>query len=268
MAGMVLRHIDRLLYRRAAGRRRHDRLFLSLQCRAALCQGRPDLGKERHRWCFCRSRGGQQCGGGALCAATGARHPWFWRRRRLCSSPSRDSRSSPRPAALPTTGRPGLGSIASLYIANLALLALNLPMVRMWIAARRAQRPVLGGASSPSLLGVYSDTQNTFSMVILLALGVVGFLLRRYDFRWHRWCSVPCSARSSSRSTGAAWPSPSTTTPSSSRGPSAGAHDARRHGLPGAAAFFNAIWKASRRGACPLRPTWARSRTDAPSAPP
>ncbi|MCB0024689.1 MAG: tripartite tricarboxylate transporter permease, partial [Caldilinea sp.] len=75
------------------------------------------------------------------------------------------------------------GLIASLYIANLALLVLNLPMVRMWIKLLDVPKPVLyAGILTFSLLGVYSDTQNTFSMVILLALGVVGFLLRRYDF--------------------------------------------------------------------------------------
>jgi len=75
------------------------------------------------------------------------------------------------------------GLIASLYIANLALLVLNLPMVRMWIKLLDVPKPVLyAGILTFSLLGVYADTQNTFSMVLLLALGILGFLLRRYDF--------------------------------------------------------------------------------------
>jgi len=75
------------------------------------------------------------------------------------------------------------GLIASLYIANLALLVLNLPMVRMWIKLLDVPKPMLyTGILTFSLLGVYADTQNTFSMVLLLLLGLLGFLLRRYDF--------------------------------------------------------------------------------------
>lgn len=75
------------------------------------------------------------------------------------------------------------GLIASLYIANAVLLILNLPMVRIWIKLLDVPKPVLYvGILAFSLLGVYADTQNTFSMVILLALGLIGFVLRRYDF--------------------------------------------------------------------------------------
>jgi putative tricarboxylic transport membrane protein len=75
------------------------------------------------------------------------------------------------------------GLIASLYIANVALLVLNLPMVRVWIKLLDVPKPVLyTGILVFSLLGVYADTQNTFSMFMLLGLGVLGFLLRRFDF--------------------------------------------------------------------------------------
>ena len=70
-----------------------------------------------------------------------------------------------------------------LYIANIALLVLNLPLVRMWIKLLDVPKPVLyTGILAFSLLGVYADTQNTFSMFLLLGLGVLGFFLRRYDF--------------------------------------------------------------------------------------
>jgi len=60
---------------------------------------------------------------------------------------------------------------------------LNLPMVRIWIKLLDVPKPLLyTGILVFSLLGVYADTQNTFSMFILLALGVLGFLLRRFDF--------------------------------------------------------------------------------------
>jgi putative tricarboxylic transport membrane protein len=73
--------------------------------------------------------------------------------------------------------------IASLYLANAALLVLNLPMVRMWIKLLEVPKPLLYTSILVfSLLGVYADTQNVFSMFLLIGLGVLGFVLRRYDF--------------------------------------------------------------------------------------
>lgn len=75
------------------------------------------------------------------------------------------------------------GLIASLYLANVVLLVLNLPLVRIWVKLLDVPKPVLyTSILAFSFLGVYADTQNTFSMVILFGLGVIGFLLRRYDF--------------------------------------------------------------------------------------
>jgi putative tricarboxylic transport membrane protein len=75
------------------------------------------------------------------------------------------------------------GLIASLYIANAALLILNLPMVRLWVKLLDVPKPVLYTSILVfSLLGVYADTQSVFSMFLLVALGAVGFFLRRYDF--------------------------------------------------------------------------------------
>ncbi|MCG8348783.1 MAG: tripartite tricarboxylate transporter permease [Chloroflexales bacterium] len=75
------------------------------------------------------------------------------------------------------------GLIASLYIANAALLLLNLPMVRLWVRLLDVPKPVLYTAILAfSFLGVYSDTRSVFSMAILLVIGIIGFLLRRFDF--------------------------------------------------------------------------------------
>lgn len=74
------------------------------------------------------------------------------------------------------------GLIASLYIANVLLLVLNLPLVRLWVKLLDVPKPILYAAILVfSFLGVYADTQNTFSMILLLALGVVGFLFRKVD---------------------------------------------------------------------------------------
>jgi putative tricarboxylic transport membrane protein len=75
------------------------------------------------------------------------------------------------------------GLIASLYISNAVLLLLNLPLVRMWVRLLDVPKPILYTAILMfSFLGVYADSQNTFSMAILLALGIIGFLMRYFDF--------------------------------------------------------------------------------------
>ena len=74
------------------------------------------------------------------------------------------------------------GLIASLYIANVLLLILNLPLVRLWVKLLDVPKSVLYAAILVfSLLGVYADTQNSFSMILLLVLGVIGFLFRKVD---------------------------------------------------------------------------------------
>jgi len=74
------------------------------------------------------------------------------------------------------------GLIASLYIANVLLLILNLPLVRLWVKLLDVPKSVLYAAILVfSLLGVYADTQNSFSMIVLLVLGVIGFLFRKVD---------------------------------------------------------------------------------------
>ncbi len=73
--------------------------------------------------------------------------------------------------------------IASLYLANIALLVLNLPMVRIWVKLLEVPKPLLYTSILVfSLLGIYADTQNVFSMFLLIGLGLLGFFLRRYDF--------------------------------------------------------------------------------------
>jgi putative tricarboxylic transport membrane protein len=75
------------------------------------------------------------------------------------------------------------GLIASLYLSNAILLLLNLPLVRIWVKLLDVPKPILYVAILMfSFLGVYAESQNTFSMAILLALGAVGFLMRYFDF--------------------------------------------------------------------------------------
>jgi putative tricarboxylic transport membrane protein len=75
------------------------------------------------------------------------------------------------------------GLIASLYIGNIMLLVLNLPLVGLWVRLLAIPQPLLyGGILIFSTLGVYSLNNSTFDLILLLIIGFVGFLMRRYDY--------------------------------------------------------------------------------------
>ena len=75
------------------------------------------------------------------------------------------------------------GLIASLYIGNVMLLVLNLPLVGLWVRLLAVPQPLLyGGILLFSLLGVYSLNNSVFDLGLLMLVGVMGFLMRRHDF--------------------------------------------------------------------------------------
>jgi putative tricarboxylic transport membrane protein len=74
------------------------------------------------------------------------------------------------------------GLIASLYIGNLMLLVLNLPLAGLWVRLLAIPRPLLyAGILVFAGLGTYSLHNSTVDLVVLYVLGVVGFLMRRFD---------------------------------------------------------------------------------------
>jgi putative tricarboxylic transport membrane protein len=75
------------------------------------------------------------------------------------------------------------GLIASLYIGNAMLLVLNLPLVGLWVRLLSIPQPLLyGGILVFSTLGVYSLGNSIFDLVLLLIVGIIGFVMRRHDF--------------------------------------------------------------------------------------
>ncbi len=75
------------------------------------------------------------------------------------------------------------GLIASLYIGNLMLLVLNLPLAPIWVRLLMIPRPYLyGGIVVFALLGAYSANNSTADVAILLVIGLIGYLMRVYDF--------------------------------------------------------------------------------------
>jgi putative tricarboxylic transport membrane protein len=90
-----------------------------------------------------------------------------------------------QPGPLLFTNRPDLvwGLIASLYIANFALLVLNLPLVGIWVKLLDIPKPLLySGILVVSAVGVYSLDRRASDLAVVFVLGVIGFLMRRYDY--------------------------------------------------------------------------------------
>ena len=75
------------------------------------------------------------------------------------------------------------GLIASLYVGNVMLLVLNLPLVGMWAKILTIPAPWLyGGILVFATIGTYGISQSWIDLVLLYLIGGVGYLMRRFDF--------------------------------------------------------------------------------------
>jgi putative tricarboxylic transport membrane protein len=75
------------------------------------------------------------------------------------------------------------GLIASMYIGNLALLVINLPLVglfaRLLTIPQQYLTPLIAVLA---FIGVYSVVGNPFDLYMIIAFGVFGWILRKLDF--------------------------------------------------------------------------------------
>ena len=73
--------------------------------------------------------------------------------------------------------------IASLYIGNVMLLVLNLPLVGLWVKLLKIPRPPLyAGILIFATVGVYGMRQSSFDLFLMFGIGLLGVLARRFDF--------------------------------------------------------------------------------------
>jgi putative tricarboxylic transport membrane protein len=71
--------------------------------------------------------------------------------------------------------------VASLFVGNAMLLALNLPLAPAWAKLLQIPRPYLyAGILFFASMGAYAVNAQPFDLIILLVLGAVGFVLRRF----------------------------------------------------------------------------------------
>jgi len=90
-----------------------------------------------------------------------------------------------QPGPLLFTNSPDLvwALIASLYVGNVMLLVLNLPLIPLWVKILAIPRPVLYAAILVfATLGVYSVANSLVDVLIMFVIGIIGFFMRRYDF--------------------------------------------------------------------------------------
>ncbi|HCB57850.1 MAG TPA: tripartite tricarboxylate transporter TctA, partial [Arthrobacter bacterium] len=71
--------------------------------------------------------------------------------------------------------------IASLFIGNFLLLIINLPLAPVWAKLLQLPRPYLyAGILFFATLGAYSVNLQAFDLAILLVVGALGFMMRRF----------------------------------------------------------------------------------------
>lgn len=91
-----------------------------------------------------------------------------------------------QPGPFLITERPDLfwGVVASMYIGNVMLLVLNLPLVGMWVQLLRVPYAIL----APIIvlfccIGVYSIRNTVFDIYVMGIFGVIGYLFRKVDLQ-------------------------------------------------------------------------------------
>ncbi|MBP6666489.1 MAG: tripartite tricarboxylate transporter permease [Ottowia sp.] len=73
--------------------------------------------------------------------------------------------------------------VASLYIGNVMLLILNLPMVGLWVKLLKIPKPQLyAGILIFATVGAYGMRQSSFDLFLLYVIGAIGVVMRRFDF--------------------------------------------------------------------------------------
>jgi len=90
---------------------------------------------------------------------------------------------NPGPLLLQTQPDLVWGLIASLYVGNVMLLVLNLPLAGLWAKILTIPAPWLyGGILVFATIGTYGISQSWIDLVLLYLIGGIGYLMRRFDF--------------------------------------------------------------------------------------
>jgi putative tricarboxylic transport membrane protein len=73
--------------------------------------------------------------------------------------------------------------IASLYIGNVILLILNLPLIPLWVRFLKIPYTILMTiVLAVMMVGAYTVSNTVFDVFVMLLFGVIGYVLRKLDF--------------------------------------------------------------------------------------
>mgnify|MGYP001028991676 CR=1 FL=1 len=75
------------------------------------------------------------------------------------------------------------GTVASMYLGNIMLLVLNLPLISLWIKILKVPYRILMPLIIIfCLIGAYSINNNIWDIVIMGIFGIIGYILRKFDY--------------------------------------------------------------------------------------
>jgi putative tricarboxylic transport membrane protein len=75
------------------------------------------------------------------------------------------------------------GAVTSMYIGNVMLLVLNLPLIGLWVKILKIPYPVLFPLILLfCLIGVYSLNNNVAEIGLMLVFGGLGYLMKKFDY--------------------------------------------------------------------------------------
>jgi putative tricarboxylic transport membrane protein len=75
------------------------------------------------------------------------------------------------------------GVLSSMYVGNIMLLVLNLPLIPMWVQVLKVPSKYLYPLILMfCLIGAYSLNNNVFDVSVMIIFGVVGYLFRKFDY--------------------------------------------------------------------------------------
>ena len=75
------------------------------------------------------------------------------------------------------------GVVSSMYVGNVMLLVLNLPLIPMWVQVLKIPYRILFPLILLfCLIGAYSLNNSTFDVILMTIFGIVGYLFRKFDY--------------------------------------------------------------------------------------
>jgi len=75
------------------------------------------------------------------------------------------------------------GVIASMYVGNVMLLLLNLPLIGIWIKVLEIPKSILMPLILLCcLIGAYATNNNTIDVIIMVIFGIIGYVLRKHEY--------------------------------------------------------------------------------------